>query len=59
MIGEPVSVSHYKAQVKKSLGFEEKLVFDVQSQTESWYKVRLMQNIFMIKYILIHKYNFS
>ena len=34
---------------------EDKLGFAVQSQTEAWHKVRLMQNIFMIKYILIQK----
>ena len=31
---------------------EDKLGFAVQSQTEAWHKVRLMQNISMIYYIL-------
>ena len=31
---------------------DDKLGFAVQSQTEAWHKVRLMQNISMIYYIL-------
>ena len=55
MIGDTVSVSHYKALVKKSSGFEAKLGFGVQSQTESWHKVKFMKNVFIIKYILNDK----
>ena len=34
---------------------DDKLGFAVQSQTESWQKVQLIQNIFMSKYILYDK----
>ena len=39
----------------RSTCVDDKLGFAVQSQTEAWHKVRLMQNIFFINYILIQK----
>ena len=55
MIVIPLALSHSKRPVKRPKGFDAKLGFAVHSQTESWHKVWLMQNIFMIKYILNQK----
>ena len=42
----------FRAPVLRSTCVDAKLGFAVHSQTESWHKLRLMQNIFMINYIL-------
>ena len=46
----------FRAPVLRSTCVEAKIGFAVHSQTEYRYKVRLMENIFMINYILNQKF---
>ena len=48
----------FLAPVLKSTRVNAKFSFAVNCQTEYWHKLRLMQNIFMINYILIQNINF-